>query len=118
MGLGHYYLKFIITQRFKDQVQQPKTTGVKISTQEPKTQRNKGSKYNKTELRHFSRTEGKMEKEHEAYVNPSFDPDADQTGKKDLDNGAAYSNGVAVSMHTYSLYSGTSFTMFHCLPNG
>ena len=38
-----------------------------------------------------------MSTNHEAYVNPSFDPDGDNINKKQKDDGGVYNNGVSVS---------------------
>ena len=38
-----------------------------------------------------------MSTNHEANVNPSFDPDGDNINKKQKDDGGVYNNGVPVS---------------------
>ena len=106
-GLLYFYLKFILTQRFKElskSFQTHVTAATDQSNRDTKLVAIKRKCYqnekNKRKLFETLKLKSKtdiMSTNHEAYVNPSFDPDGDNINKKQKDDGGVYNNGVSVS---------------------
>ena len=116
--LLYFYLKFILTQRFKElskTFQTNVTTETGHSNKDTKPvaikrwcYQNEKSKRKLFETQTLKIKTDIMSTNHEAYVNPSFDPDGDNIQK---DDGGGYNNDVSVSqIRICKIFSFLSFS--------